>query len=523
MEGIAMKAAVLLVAGVLTLGAQTGATVEGRVVNSVTGQPVKRAMVVLHGAETYLCRTDGEGRFTVKGVAAGRYQAEATHDGYQAKPQDSPLTFEAGQHATGVELRLIPLGVIWGRVVDETGEPVARAVIDVLENRYNAGKRTLFLVKGLATDDRGEYRFSGLAPGSYYLRASRTDQDPPLYGDIADRGPGRQRVFTAAYYDGARDLARASSLVLRPGGELGHVDIQIRHAMIYSIRGRAPAGYQVALGPRAGEPGGAYATRRSRRDNQSFEIAGLPPGSYTVRAGRNDPDSRQTTLYAMRRVEITDNDVEGVDLTNPTAVEIAGEVRTAAGAVTVLAPLRVVLEPEVSGPALRTTAIVKDDGTFTISGHPDRYYVRMEAPDGTYLKSVKIGDRAAADHRLNPGSDTGRLTLSVATDTGRISGIVTDDQGAPAARAAVTLIPDQSLPFWADLARTATADTSGSFAIRNVVPGDYRLFAWSDAESGAPFDVEFRKAFEARGEPVRVDPGGGVVIKLTSIRTAGSR
>jgi hypothetical protein len=66
--------------------AQT-ATVEGIVVKLGTGEPVVRAQVVLSGANggatgSLKTATDGNGKFVVRNVPAGRYRISAAHDGY---------------------------------------------------------------------------------------------------------------------------------------------------------------------------------------------------------------------------------------------------------------------------------------------------------------------------------------------------------------------------------------------------------------------------------------------------------
>jgi len=52
------------------------------------------------------------------------------------------------------------------------------------------------------------------------------------------------------------------------------------------------------------------------------------------------------------------------------------------------------------------------------------------------------------------------------------------------------------------LARSVSAE-DGHFSFQAVPPGEYRLFAWEDADiNQALYDAEFRKPFESRGETV---------------------
>ena len=43
--------------------------------------------------------------------------------------------------------------------------------------------------------------------------------------------------------------------------------------------------------------------------------------------------------------------------------------------------------------------------------------------------------------------------------------------------------------------------------MRSVMPGDYRVLAWEEIETGAYMDPEFLKNFETRGETVRAQRG----------------
>jgi hypothetical protein len=520
----------LLLPAVALLAGQPGGGVEGRVTSGLNGQPLKRAYVVLRGlssgtdaapAETYVCQTGADGRFSVADVAPGRYEAEASHDGFQAKPPDraaSPVYFpqftvEAGGHVTGIDLHLTPLGMLAGAITSDAGDPVANTVVEAMQNRYSAGRKVLTRVQQVQTDDRGEYRFSGLPPGRYYLRASNSNQDPPIAGGIDTRGPARTRIYMPAYYPAAQDASQAVALDVAPAAEMEHVDFRIRRVFVYSIRGTAPADADPML---ARASFGYASAARSGENHEGFELYGIPPGIYAIRVSKTDPATRRSTLFAFRRVEIGDQDIEGLDLTRPTGREISGTVQLD-GAAGPLESLRVLLQPEEAGAGTQTDCPVNPDGSFTITGQPDAYVIRVQAPAGAYLKSVRVGERERPNHRLNPGSDSGKLSLVVAGDAGRIEGSVTGADGKAIARATVTLIPDQSLPFWTDLAKTGTTGATGSFILTGVVPGAYKLYAWTDVEVGAPQDADFRKPFESQALAVQVDPSGSISVKLTAI------
>jgi hypothetical protein len=73
--------------------------------------------------------TDKEGRFKLTNVTAGRYYQTSLAAAYFAPSEDriAPgriVTFQKGEDLEGVELNLIPGGVITGRVITAGGYPV---------------------------------------------------------------------------------------------------------------------------------------------------------------------------------------------------------------------------------------------------------------------------------------------------------------------------------------------------------------------------------------------------------------
>jgi hypothetical protein len=50
-------------------------------------------------------------------------------------------------------------------------------------------------------------------------------------------------------------------------------------------------------------------------------------------------------------------------------------------------------------------------------------------------------------------------------------------------------------------------DASGRFVLRGLAPGDYSFYAWDDLERGVWENIEFLRAFEGRGQFVRLGEG----------------
>src|SRR5262245_19116414 len=169
--------------------AEERSALEGQVVNAASGEPVKKATILLRRADppqpntipaSYSTSTEAAGKFSMKDIEAGRYRLTVNRGGfvmaeYGSKGPGRPgttLSLEKGQHLKEIAVKLTPRAVITGRVLDEDGEPVTFAQVQTLRYRYNQGRKQLMPMGGTGTNDLGEYRIFGLAPGKYYLSAT---------------------------------------------------------------------------------------------------------------------------------------------------------------------------------------------------------------------------------------------------------------------------------------------------------------------------------------------------------------
>src|SRR5207247_7111508 len=159
-------------------------TLEGRVV-SVTGEVLKRVDLVLSRIDStqhaqYSGRSDGDGRFAPVNLGPGKHRLRGgrrgyVHMSYGAKRPGRPgttLALDPGQHLSGIVFRLFPQSVIAGRVLDQDGDPLAYAAVQLQNYQYERGQRQLTEATQGITNDLGEFRLFGLPPGRYYLSVS---------------------------------------------------------------------------------------------------------------------------------------------------------------------------------------------------------------------------------------------------------------------------------------------------------------------------------------------------------------
>lgn len=154
----------------ISLGA--GAVLEGRVVEQASGGPVAGARVEVSLTEgrgdAGQALTDAEGRFTVRGLAPGSYDARVEAQGYSPTLRRG-LTVTPGERFP-VEFVLTRTGAVEGQVRDGAGQPVVDARVTGV-GRWSDGTEAAPVQA--RTDATGHYRLEGLATGRLYLTARR--------------------------------------------------------------------------------------------------------------------------------------------------------------------------------------------------------------------------------------------------------------------------------------------------------------------------------------------------------------
>src|SRR6185369_9519736 len=92
-----------------------------------------------------------------------------------------PISVRPGQKVTGIVIRMLHGSAIAGVVHDPMGRPASDVELILLSVQAANGKRriTPILQQG-HTNNRGEYRIYGLAPGDYMIRA----QPSPRFGEL---------------------------------------------------------------------------------------------------------------------------------------------------------------------------------------------------------------------------------------------------------------------------------------------------------------------------------------------------
>jgi hypothetical protein len=501
-------------------------SLEGAVLNSATGEPLKKVQIMLRkqgemGSSGAGATSDASGRFSIKDVDPGRYMLVASRNGfvqqaYGAKGANrgGPITLEAGRNMKDLTFRLIPQGVITGRIADEDGDPLANVTVQIQRYTYFRGRRQLTPANSSGTNDLGEYRLYDLAPGKYYVSASSRGMDAMA----AQAGPqgAAEESYATAYYPNASNPEAAAPIQVTPGAQIRGIDITLVRTRAARVRGRVVSAItnkpirngNLFLTPKDGSALG-FMNRTFARNFDSkgnFEMHGVLPGSYLLVADLFEDGRR---LSARVPVEVGSANVDGIVVSLGPIPDVTGKVTAEGNADTKGAALHVRLDP-MSSVAMGGAAggQVSNDSTFRFQNvSPDVYQVNvLGTPENFYLKSVRFGDADITDSGLDfmQGTQAGELSVLISPNGGQVEGSVENAKGDPAGAAIVVLIPDAPRRQLQRYYKTANADQNGHFTIKGIPPGEYKLFAWEQVEYGAYQDPDFLKPFESSGESVSI-------------------
>jgi hypothetical protein len=514
-------------------------SVEGTVINSVSGEPVKKASVQLvprlKGASAYSTVTDAAGHFLIDEVEAGRFQLVAYHSGYiqPRSPHGNPkysdaFTLEKGQKMKEIALNLVPQGVISGRILDEDGDPLGNVAIQCLSMVYDRGKKLLEGNGQTTTNELGEFRVPGLSAGKYIVSA--TSQSHEMSQRVHERPirSGRapvEEAYVTTYYPSTINPGSASPIMVGPGAQVSGITITLTRIRTVSVRGHvntgAPSrrGY-VTLLPREGTQGRFLEMDGTVDPKGNFQLNRLVPGSYILLVV-DTVESVEGKRYSARMpIEVRDANIEGIELALEPPAEIQGRLVVEDNGDLNSQPFQLLLQSRAESGQARWLHLL-DESTFDVQeiGFEGPYDVLpSRLPGDFYVKSIRLGERDVLETGFDftPGTKD-VLTLVLNPNGGQIEGSVQNSKDEPAAGAKVTVIPDAGHRSYSRYYKTADTDQSGHFSIKGVAPGEYKIYAWEDIEDGAYQDPDFVKPHESDGQSVSVKERAHENVQLKAI------
>ena len=518
------------------------AVIRGRVVAADTGSPIRRAQVRAFSSDTRgsrLASTDGQGRFELRDLPAGRWELTASKAGFVTLRFGQRRPFEAGQP---VELRdgqvvdrtdiALPRGAaITGRVFDEFGDAVAGARVQVLRYQMVQGTRRLTPTGiGDQSDDTGAFRLFGLTPGDYYVSASLRAlpvDDPTI--DAAGYAP--------TYFPGTGNVTEAQRVTLGLGQELTNVSFALLPVRTVRVSGRATNSMGQPLGGGVARLTPADATGDTPimfdgggnvRQDGTFTLTNVAPGSYTLtvasrafgRGGRGggggEPEIGSIPLT------VANEDLTGIQVVTTQGTTLSGTVVAAQGSSTPLptSGIQVTAQsvPFGRGPG-SGTARVEANGAFILRGLLGSRVIRVAGlPQDWMLQSITINGADVTD-RLFEFAGEQELRGARVTVTDRVTEIngTVASGGQPARDYTVVVFPEDTTKwaFPSRYVRSGRPDQKGLFRIRALPPDErYVAVAVDYVEEGEAGDPEFLERIKSSATRFSLGEGETKALEL---------
>jgi Carboxypeptidase regulatory-like domain len=440
---------------------------------------------------------------------------------------DIAVTLAEGERREHVDIPLLRWGTLSGRVLDERGDPLQGASVDVLRARFEAGRRRLMSAAStpVLTDDLGRYRLSGLPPGQYIVSARVGDTQTT---DL----PG----YARSYYPGTTNPGQAQFVSIGLGQDQTGIDCTLSRTRtarisgtIVSATGQREVAGSLTLSPsfQSTSVTDAPVGARIYRDGQ-FEFTNVPPGQYLIRADRGRSNGWIEGEFGTLPVAVDGSDVTGLTLQTSTGSSIHGRVTfDARDPSSRPRPGSLEISPVPSdidlAPRSYASADIHPDWTFDIRGvNGPRRLQLVRAPAEWTLEDVRVNGVSVIDRPLPFGrreQSVEDVEIVVGDRVSELTGTVAAERDAPTPGANVIAFSiDRERWYTASrFLRVTTAGERGVFSIKGLPFGAYYIAAVDrlpDEGENAWQDPEFLAGLIRRANTVTVRDGQSQALDL---------
>jgi 5-hydroxyisourate hydrolase-like protein (transthyretin family) len=472
--------------------------IAGTVVDSKGGAPLAQARVFLtdvknsKNVESQLTNDDGHFEFQ---APAGKYALRGAKRGYissnynQHEQFSTAIVTGADVDTENLVLQLFPTAAIFGKVLDENGDPIRQATVTLWREDHRTGLTRIERARNEASDDRGDYEFAPLEPGTYFLSVSANPWYAVHPPSIAPEGAqlipvmvdrSLDVVYPITYYAGATESDDATPIPIR-GGDRQELELRLLPVPALHVLLRTSQ-------KESGQTDGAfqgYPTFRKRlfdeaevreplqvqqNANGVLEVA-TAPGKYSLRM-----DGPQGARIS--EVDLSEDHQE-IDAASG---EIASNIT-----VTLHRPdgsrasdqIFLGLVDHHGKPAAFQRVLGQDNAQFA-NIPPGTYQFSVGSPNGAYsvVRVVSQG-RETTSRSLQVAAGTNlSVEIFLASGSARVEGIAVRE-GKPSAGAMIVLVP-KNPEANRDLFRRDQSDLDGTFTLQAVLPGSYTILAIAD-------------------------------------------
>ena len=512
-------------------------TVSGVVKNSLTGQPIPRALV---NAQTDEVLTDGEGRFELRLPESGAW-LQVRRPGYSNQERRGGHMVRVSAKMAALTLYLVPSASITGRLTGTNGGDAANIAFTAYRRRTVNGHDRWIQAGAATTNGDGVFRMYEMAAPAAYVLCSRATPEHlgmPVQRSVIAGYP--QVCYPANPGDGDANLLNLAV------GQQADVDIPLTRQPFYEVglveqnasRGQGRA---FEIHDQNGLPV-AYSTRWD--EQRRTVVAELPNGLYYA-------DARtwgETPAYGRVDFKVANAPLEGLNLTMlplaPLAVEVREEFtgnRAPADAVRdgvvtdasnglnlSLNPVNAMMDG--GGQPLEHPKGADRNHFVMNNVVPGSYWVQASYILGGYISSITSGgvDLMREPLVVGHGNSTEPVEITLRNDGGEIDCTLSslpngaEDAGAvPAEESQMTIV--YAIPAGSGTSTLPRAASSPRTPARimNLAPGTYHVVALDANRNLDDADSKGLATLAEQGKSVTVLAGGTINVQVEPIKSAG--
>lgn len=522
------------VGAAFTCNAQPAFRIAGTVVRADNGAPLARARVYIMRTGTSQIAanmtTGDDGKFSFD-PPQGSYELWA---GPRTLPQPyglrtpedtvpSSIITGPDQDTAHLTFRWFARGAITGKVVDNNGEPVQNALLQLIRSGVLGGNRVNRTVSWTHTNDLGEYRYYSWSAGTYYLAVTAE----PWYAKATQMyAPGQQSgpsaAFAPTYYPNTTDITHASPLTLKPGEE-ARADftlVPVAGATVV-VHLDAPPAMRGTIGlVRNGIAGQDSFQQQDSLTGalKEHRFSAVPPGHYVLRIV---PAADSPQLECDQEVDVNGSDVNVEAALRPPA-QVSGSVQfPEAGGRPAGTALVYMARPDGT---ITASATVKSDGSFSFRRlAPGQYRasIGLSGVGGYFASETKVDGAPFRDGVIDLSDGlVVSLRLTASHEMGRVKGFAMRNEKP--AEGVMVVLTQAVQKTDAPVFYAFQTDSDGSYDWKFVRPGDYILFATDETL------IEYRnraavEPYLPQGKMIHVDPHAVYTESVPVIEAPGRK